>query len=122
MRYRIGDLYRCVSAGYGGIPRFAFVDRVPSVIDIAGFTRITEKSVSEVVRLSGIKLGDWLLKKEFDVTGTPYLHMYVEIPPETQINAVTTIAVITDCLSVYFKYFDSDYQDLKKLLNMLQML
>jgi len=117
MRYRIGDLYRCVSSGNNVVPRFTFVDRVPDIIDIAGFTRITESSVKEVIRLSGIRLGNWLLKKEYDNGEIPYLHMYAEIDPEAQINSVTTISVITDCLSVYFKYFDSDYSDLKKLLN-----
>jgi len=117
MRYRIGDMYRCVSSDRKSLPRFAFVDRCPNVIDIAGFTRITEHSVQEVIKLSHLQLGDWVLKKENDDTGVPYLHMYLEIPAETQMNEVTTKSVLTDCLSVYFKYFDSDYSDLKTLLN-----
>lgn len=118
MRYRIGDVYHCLSAGGGELPRFAFVDRVPTVIDIAGFTRITEASMHEVIRLSRLELGDWVLKKEFDEKDSPFLHMYVEIPPEAEGTEVTMRAVLTEHLSLYFKYFDSDYGDLKKLLNM----
>lgn len=118
MRYRIGDLYHCLSAGSGALPRFTFVDRVPSVIDIAGFTRITESSMQEVIRLSRLTLGDWTLKKEFDGRDNPFLHMYLEIPPEAQGSEVAIRSLLTEHLSLYFKYFDSDYGDLKKLLNM----
>lgn len=118
MRYRIGDMYRCLSAGGGQLPRLCFVDRVPDVIDIAGFTRITASSMQEVIRLSRLNLGDWILKKEFNEKGDPFLHMYLEIPPETQATEVITKTVLTEQLSLYFKHFDSDYGDLKKLLNM----
>ena len=118
MRYRIGDVYRCVSAESGKLPRFAFVDRVPNVIDIAGFTRITASSMQEVIRLSRLELGDWVLKKEFDAQDNPYLHMYVEIPPEAQGSEVTMRTVLTEHLALYFQYFDSYYGDLKKLLSM----
>ena len=118
MRYRIGDMYRCLSAGGGQLPRMTFVDRVPNVIDIAGFTRITASSMEEVIRLSRLELGEWILKKEFNRNGDPFLHMYLEIPPQAQAGEVMTKAVLTEHLSLYFKYFDSDYGDLKKLLNM----
>lgn len=117
MRYRIGDLYRCLSAGNRQLPRFVFMDRTPDVIDIAGFTRITEASVREVIRLSHMPISNWVMKKEFDGKQNPFLHMYAEIDPDAQINRATTVSVIKDCLSAYFKYFDSDYSDLKKLLD-----
>ena len=118
MRYRIGDVFRCVSARPGELPRFSYVDRVPDVIDIAGFTRITEASMREVVRLSRLTLGDWVLRKEFDPHDDPFLHLYVEIPPDAQISEAAVQQVLQEHLAVYFKYFDSDYSDLKKLLNM----
>ena len=43
-RYRCGDMYRCVGLenreDETRIPRFEYVDRVPGIIDIAGFTGI----------------------------------------------------------------------------------
>lgn len=119
MRYRIGDMYLCLSAGSKTAPpRFTFVDRVPSVIDIAGFTRITESSIREVIRLSKLGIGSWLAKKEFKENGHPFLHMYLEILPEAQQSDAITVQVLTEHLATYFKYFDSDYSDLKKLLDM----
>jgi hypothetical protein len=119
MRYRIGDMYRCLSAGKGDcLPRFTFLDRVPNVIDIAGFTRITQQSIEEVFRLSRIGIGQWLAKKEYDDNGNPYLHLYIEILPEAQELDVVNKTSLLELLSVYFKYYDSDYNDLKKLLEM----
>ena len=109
MRYRIGDVYLCLSSGSKyGPPRFTFVDRVPSVIDIAGFTRITESSIREVIRLSKLGIGDWLAKKEFGQNGHPFLHMYVEILPEAQLADAIAVQVLTEHLAAYFKYFDSE--------------
>lgn len=118
MRYRIGDMYRCISAEAGRLPRFTFLDRTPNVIDIAGFTRITEASIEEVITLSKLGIDDWLAKKEFDGRGFPFLHLYVELRTDTLGSDITKKQVLTEHLSVYFKYFDSDYNDLKKLLGM----
>ena len=119
MRYRIGDVYHCVSASpTGRLPRFTFYDRVPSVIDIASFTRITETAISEAVRLSKLGIDDWIARKEFDRNDSPYMHMYIEISEDAQENDVISKRVLTEHLSTYFKAFDSDYDDLKKLLNM----
>ena len=118
MRYRIGDVYRCTEIDkVTGVPRFTYVDRIPTVIDIAGFTRITEKSISEVIRMSKLGIGDWIAAKEYDGDNTPFLHIYLEVTPEARANDVVTKQVLTEHLSVYFRYFDSDYKDLKKLLN-----
>lgn len=118
MRYRVGDTYHCVSANHSELPRFTYVDRVPEIIDIAGFTRITESSVEEVLRLSKLGIGEWVMKKEFDEHDNPFLHLYAEITLESQANDVVVKQVLQEHLGVYFKYFDSDYSDLKKLLNM----
>ncbi len=117
MRYRIGDLYRCISGSrFGALPRFTFVDRVPNVIDIAGFTRITEQSIEEVIKLSGLSIFDWIARKEFDASSNPYFHMFIEVSPEMMLNSDTTKKVLTEHLATYFKAFDSDYEDLKKIL------
>ncbi|MDO4393983.1 MAG: GH3 auxin-responsive promoter family protein [Bacillota bacterium] len=119
MRYRIGDVYHCVSASpTGELPRFTFYDRVPSIIDIASFTRITETAIAETVRLSKLGIDDWIARKEFDRNDNPYMHMYIEISEDAQESDVISKRVLSEHLSTYFKAFDSDYDDLKKLLNM----
>ncbi len=114
MRYRIGDVYHCLSAEEGELPHFTYVDRIPTVIDIAGFTRITELSINEVIRMSGLTgISDWFVRKEYD-GNTPFMHMYLEIKPDASVKEADVLA---EHLTVYFKYFDSDYSDLKKMLN-----
>jgi hypothetical protein len=85
MRYRIGDVYQCIGLSSKEdetkIPRFRFLDRVPDVIDIAGFTRITENSIQNVVSLSGLPILDWFAVKEYTENNKPFFHMYVEIKP-----------------------------------------
>ncbi len=114
MRYRIGDVYHCLSAEEGKLPHFTYVDRIPTVIDIAGFTRITESSIGEVIRMSGLTgIADWFARKEYD-ENTPFMHMFLEMKPEAGIKDANILA---EHLTVYFKHFDSDYSDLKKMLN-----
>ncbi len=118
MRYRIGDVYRCTEESQdGSLPRFTYVDRIPTVIDIAGFTRITEKSITEVIKISKLGIGEWIACKEFAESKSPFLHMYLELTPEAQSDSSMTKQVLNEHLSVYFRHFDSDYKDLKKLLN-----
>jgi len=119
-RYRVGDIYRCLSLGSENegvsLPRFSFVDRVPTVIDIAGFTRITEDTINDVVRLSGLRISDWVALKEYSKNHRPFLHMLIEVDPHGIESAALTQQVLIEHLSAYFTYFDSDYHDLKKLL------
>ena len=119
-RYRVGDVYRCISAGKDSgsrhLPRFNFVDRVPQVIDIAGFTRITEQMIDEVIELSGLKIIDFAATKEHDDMQRPYLHLYIELDAEMMIQIALSKKLLTEHLNAYFRYYDSDYNDLKRLL------
>lgn len=119
-RYRVGDIYRCVGIGdreeQTRIPRFVYIDRVPDVIDIAGFTRITENSIDHSIRLSGLAIRDWFAVKEFTQANRPRLHMYVELERGALSGMAVNTDVLKEHLSVYFKYLDSDYNDLKKIL------
>lgn len=122
VRYRVGDVYRCIglenSADRTRIPRFKYVDRVPSIIDIAGFTRISENSIRDVVSLSGLHIEDWFAVKEYNKQNRPLLHMYVEMKRESLANSAVTKEILREHLSVYFKYVDNDYKDLKRILGM----
>ena len=44
--------------------------------------------------------------------------MYVEMKPECLMNAAVSRTVIKEHLTIYFKYMDQDYEDLKKILGM----
>lgn len=120
MRYRPGDMYRClrtVSERDGVmLPQFEYIDRVPSVIDIAGFTRITEDSIRRVLELSRLPAGDWFALKEYNGDKVSFLHFYVEIPLDTPEAAALDEQLIREHFSVYFRHYDHDYRDLKRLL------
>lgn len=119
-RYRVGDVFRCTGIGSetenNRIPRFQYVDRVPQVIDIAGFTRITEKSIQQAIQLSRLPIASWTAKKEFTENYRPYLHLYVELQRTHLINSAISIRILQDQLGIYFRYLDQDYEDLKKIL------
>ena len=122
-RYRTGDVYRCMGIGdradHSTLPRFRYIDRVPGIIDIAGFTRITENSVNEVISLSHLPIKDWCAAKEFDAqTGHPFLHMYLEMEPSAMQNLAVSEEIIRHHLEIYFNYLDNDYESLKAILEM----
>lgn len=121
-RYRCGDMYRCVGLENREddtvIPRFEYMDRVPWIIDIAGFTRISENGIQSVIKLSGLPIENWVATKEYNEQNRPYLHMYVELKQDALINQAMSSEILKDLLSTYFKYIDQDYRDLKKILGM----
>lgn len=120
VRYRVGDVYRCVglenSEDQTRIPRFHYIDRIPTVIDIAGFTRITEHSIRSAIELSRLEIDEWVAMKEYNEEKRPLLHLYVELSPKTLISQAISKEILREHLSVYFKYVDQDYKDLKKIL------
>lgn len=119
-RYRVGDVFRCIGIGsekeHNSIPRFQYVDRVPQIIDIAGFTRITEKSIQQAIVLSRLPIASWTAKKEYSDNYRPYMHLYVELQRSNLINSAISIRILQDQLGIYFRYLDQDYEDLKKIL------
>lgn len=118
-RYRVGDMFRCVSrAGDSStsLPLVTFTDRIRDVIDIAGFTRITGNSISDVVSLSRLPIDHWVAKKEYYSDKKPYMHLYIEIKPDAVDTSALSVQVLREHLKVYFKFLDTDYDDLEKIL------
>ena len=119
-RYRVGDVFRCTGIGSqlenNTIPRFQYIDRVPQIIDIAGFTRITEKSINQAIQLSRLPIAAWTAKKEYTDNYRPYLHLYVELQRSNLLNSAISIRILQEQLGIYFRYLDQDYEDLKKIL------
>ena len=69
-----------------------------------------------MIELSGIRLTDWFALKKYDDNKRSYLQMYVELADDAQQSALTCSTVLREHLSIYFKYYDSDYEDLKGML------
>ena len=122
VRYRVGDVYRCVGLENNDdetrIPRFRYVDRIPTIIDIAGFTRISEHSVQDVIDLSGLPIENWIAVKEYNKKNRPLMHMYVELKRDAMVNYAISKEMLKEHLTIYFKYADDDYKGLKHILGM----
>lgn len=120
MRYRPGDVYRCLRICNEKddlkLPQFEYVDRVPSVIDIAGFTRITQSSIERVIELAGLPIKDWFACKEYDGNKCSFLHMYVEVDLSAKQSFFLTEQLIIEHMGAYYRHYDHDFNDLKRLL------
>jgi len=113
-RYRTGDLVRIVALRDDelniDIPQMAFHARADGVIDIAGFTRITEKAMWQALENSAIKYVDWTIRKEF-VADTPIIHLYLE-PNHEKYDEPEIHYRVHESL----KQIDKGYRDLEKML------
>ncbi len=118
-RYRTGDVFRCVSLYNKDenvqLPHFAYIDRFPTIIDIAGFTRVSEDTISQAISISKLDIDDWFAIKDVTADNRTFVHMFVEIGLEGTRSGLNH-DIICDHLSIYFRHIDSDFKDLKALL------
>jgi hypothetical protein len=82
IRYRLGHLVRITALedkeAEIHLPQMVFEARADDLIDIAGFTRVSEKTVIQAIANSGIDFEDWIIRKEIR-DGKPTLHLYIEL-------------------------------------------
>jgi GH3 auxin-responsive promoter len=81
VRYVLGDSLKVASlsdesAGLR-LPQWTFSSRIDDTIDIAGFTRLTEKLIWSAIEASTIRYVDWVVAKEYRGEN-PILHLYIE--------------------------------------------
>jgi hypothetical protein len=113
VRYILGDLIKIVSmrderTGVK-LPQATFVARVDDVIDIGGFTRLTEKTIWQAIENSGVPYDDWTIRKEAEA-GKPVLHLYMEMrdgPPPVE--------AIVEKVHARLKELDANYRDLEDI-------
>lgn len=82
-----------------------------NVIDIAGFTRLTEKTIWQAIENSGVDYKDWTACREGKEQ--PVLHIYLELNKNYQ-----GIDEITNSIHQKLAELDTDYANLEALLNM----
>jgi hypothetical protein len=82
VRFIIGDLVRIASlenpATGVKLPQMQFLTRVDDVIDIGGFTRLTEKTIWEAIEKSGVQYVEWTARKEYR-RQKPVLNLHIEL-------------------------------------------
>ena len=94
-------------------PQMVFDSRIDGLIDIAGFTRLTEKVVWQALEKSGLVYQDWSVRKESGEV--PLLHIYIEPKPGSEIPDEETI---TTMMHDQLKDVDSDYASLESMLDL----
>jgi hypothetical protein len=82
VRYRLGHLVRITAlqdeeAGIN-LPQMVFEARADDLVDIAGFTRVSEKTVAQAIAGAAIDCEDWTVRKETR-EGKPALNLYIEL-------------------------------------------
>ncbi|MFH0913753.1 MAG: GH3 auxin-responsive promoter family protein [Chloroflexota bacterium] len=94
LRYRLGHLIRITALAdeeaQVQLPQMTFETRADDLIDIAGFTRVSERAVSQALADSGLELEDWAVRKETD-DGKPTLHLYLELARDYQQADLATV-------------------------------
>jgi hypothetical protein len=82
VRYRLGHLIGITAREDKQaeiyLPQMVFEARADDLIDIAGFTRLSEKTVTQAIANAGIDYEDWTIRKEIR-EGKPTLHLYIEL-------------------------------------------
>jgi hypothetical protein len=120
VRYVLGDLIEITSLRNEvldiDIPQMAFVGRIDGLIDIAGFTRMTEKTIWQALENSGLPYADWSVRKE-ELEDSPVMHMYLELKNGGITNEVKAAEVIHRELCK----LDHDYASLDTMMGLFPL-
>jgi len=111
IRYRTGHLIKITSLRNEqlniDIPQMLFLSRIDDQIDIAGFTRLSEKVIWQAIENTGLAYKDWTARKE--VKGKPVLHLYIELKE----NGYVAPEQVADTVHVELKKLDNPYTELE---------
>jgi hypothetical protein len=116
VRYRVGDMIRITSLRNENLgidtPQMRFESRVDGLIDLAGFTRLTEKTIWQAIENSGLAYQEWTARKE--ARDEPVLHLYLELKQNGNKGAEQVATAIHQQL----RKLDSSYADLEPVLGL----
>lgn len=114
LRYRLGHLIRITSLqdeeAQIYLPQMRFEARADDLIDIAGFTRLSEKTVSQAIANVNLNCEDWSIRKEVK-GGKSILRLYMELNNGYKPEGVTSM------LHEELKKTDCFYNDLDSMMD-----
>ena len=117
VRYRLGDLIQIVSLSDEelgiDLPQMIFYSRADDIINLAGFSVLTERVIWQAIENTGVRYEDWTARKEY-LEGHPRLHLYLEIKPGEDRPEKT----IWDLIHSHLQQIDPDYKDMQEMLGM----
>lgn len=118
LRYRLGDLVRVVALEdeETGIklPQMVFESRADDIIDIAGFTRLDEKTIWQSIINAGLPFEDWSARKEYEGE-TPVLRLYLELKCDAD------KADLEKMIHRELADIDADYANLQSMLGVFPL-
>lgn len=113
IRYRPGDMIRITALRNEelaiDIPQMAFEARCDDIIDLGGFTRLTEKIIWQAIKNAKIGYEDWVVRKEIEER--PKLHLYIELKENDRTSENVAEAINSELMEL-----DSEYRDLQEML------
>jgi len=113
VRYRLGHLVKITSLGNKelkiDIPQMVFLSRVDDQIDIAGFTRLSEKIIWQAIENTGLAYKDWTARKE--LKDKPALHLYIELKE----NGYITPEEVATSVHEELTKLDTPYAELESI-------
>jgi hypothetical protein len=116
VRYRVGDMIRVLSLRNEtlniNLPQIVYEDRIDDVIDLAGFTRINERTIWETLKEAGITHGNWIACKSFS-QGHPIVQLYLEMPSPQDSKQQRTME---DKIHQALCLVDADYCNLAEMM------
>ena len=114
VRYRLGHLIKITTLAddEAGIrmPQMVFETRADDLIDIAGFTRISEKTMAQAIANLGLDHEDWTARREAH-QGTISLRVYIEM------NGGRAPASVAEMLQGELRRIDPGYRDLERMMD-----
>ncbi|MBN2323455.1 MAG: GH3 auxin-responsive promoter family protein [Spirochaetes bacterium] len=112
-RYISDDLIEVISVEDKGaglkLPQIVFSSRIGDLIDMGGFTRLTEKVIWKAIEDAEILYEDWIVRKEYK-DKNPVLHLYIELK-----NNDFTVQEIEDRIHECLKKLDEPYNELETM-------
>ena len=114
LRYRLGDLVKFTTMADNQtdvkLPQMVFFSRADELIDIAGFTRLDEKTIWTAIKNTMTPYEDWCARKEFR-GGRPVLHLYLELK-----NGDIPDADFARQVDAQLAMLNEGYRDLKNMV------
>ncbi len=123
MRYRQGDMLRITSQRNDNLnidsPQMRYESRVDGLIDLAGFTRLTEKTVWQAIENSGLAYQDWTARKE--AMDKPVLHLYLELKQGNGNGNGHDEENVARAIHEQLRKLDDAYCDLEDMIGLLPL-
>jgi hypothetical protein len=117
VRFRLGHLVKITSLRNEelniDIPQMQFLSRVDDQLDVAGFTRLTEKVIWQAIENANLSYNGWTVRKETE-QDKPVMRLYIEMKDDNNNDAYQ----ISDTVHQELKKLDKPYTELESFIGL----